>query len=141
MKPRAADYAEIERLYKAGVPYEEIATRVGLKSSGAAFYAVFKMGLTGRLIQKAERNDAIFSEHEAGATNSQLAEKYDLRPKYIAQIVRDMRDKAKAPPAPIKLPVIRKTVEAGKISASPAAIAAALAKLQAAKLQARGVSA
>jgi hypothetical protein len=137
MKPRAADYAEIERLHREGVPYEKIASLVGLKSSGAAFYAVSKMGLTGRLVQKAERNDAIFSENEAGATKGQLAEKYDLRPKYIAQIVRDKREKAKAPPAPIKLPVIRKTVKTGKgYSASPAAIAAALAKLQA-----RGVSA
>jgi Mor family transcriptional regulator len=134
MKPRAADYAEIERLYKAGVPYEKIASLVGLKSSGAAFYAVFKMGLTRRLDQKAERNDAIVAAHEAGATSKELSEKYGFAPKYIAQIVREHRRKISVPHVTRKVQPVRK--KGPRFSASPAAIAAALAKLQA-----RGVSA
>ena len=75
MKPRAADYAEIERLYKEGVPVEEIAARVGLNSGGAVSYAVSKMQLVGRLEQKAERDATIAAEYGAGATSKELSEK------------------------------------------------------------------
>jgi uncharacterized protein YggE len=129
MKPRAADYAEIERLYKAGVTVDEIAARVGLNSGGAVSYAVSKMQLVGRLEQKAERDATIAAEYDAGATSKELSEKYGLAPKYIAQIVREHRRKISVPHVTRKVQPVRK--KGPRFSASPAAIAAALAKLQA----------
>jgi DNA-binding CsgD family transcriptional regulator len=137
MKPRAADYDQIEHLYKQGLPVKEIAKIVGLNSGGAvSFIATQKLGLESRNDHhtKTSRDAAIVSAYEAGATSKELSEQYGFAPKYIAQIVREHRRKISVPHVTRKVQPVRKNVP--RFSASPAAIAAALAKLQA-----RGASA
>lgn len=130
MTRRIADNDEFTRMWTAGVPTADMAKHFGYSNKHSVSGRASAMGLTPRNDTEANklRDRDIFNAYLGGMTGAQIAKAWGLSKSATSEIIRKMkaRHPKRVDPAAADTRVLA-------WSASPAAIAKALAKHQGAR--------
>ena len=89
MTRRKCNTELLEKLYRAGVPVDEIAPQVGLASGPNVSAWASKMGLPLRNIagKTAERDAEIYAASKAGTSTNDIAEEYGISPRTAQNVI------------------------------------------------------
>ena len=127
MNRRRENNEEFERMWNDGAPLTEIAAKFGYSRTASVSGRARDMGLKSRQNpnETAERNRQIFNAHLDGQSKSIIAKRFGISVKRVSDIVQDLSERHPTRTQP--------SVDDTRVlawSASPAAIAKALAKHQ-----------